>query len=112
VIINVHHPKTAVLTPTQEAEIRMITVGSQPRQIVLETLWVARGDKKRAGGVAQASYRPRVQNPVLKKNLILYINNFIKCKFYTCIKINIPLPYNNVMCSETNFCLLKKIKDS
>jgi hypothetical protein len=44
---------TPVILATQEAEIRRITVRSQPRQIVLETLSQKNPLHKRAGGVAQ-----------------------------------------------------------
>jgi hypothetical protein len=42
-----------VILPTQEAEIRRIMVGSQPGQIVHETLSQKTPSQKRAGGVAQ-----------------------------------------------------------
>jgi hypothetical protein len=38
---------------TQEAEIRRITIRSQPQQIVRETLSQKTHHKKRVGGVAQ-----------------------------------------------------------
>jgi hypothetical protein len=42
-----------VILATQEAEIRRITVQSQPRQIVLKTLSRKHPSTKRAGEVAQ-----------------------------------------------------------
>jgi hypothetical protein len=44
---------TPVILATQEAEIRRISVGSQPGKIVLETLSFKTLLKNRAGGVAQ-----------------------------------------------------------
>jgi hypothetical protein len=44
---------TPVILATQEAEIRRITVQSQPGQIVWETLSRKTLHKNRAGGVAQ-----------------------------------------------------------
>jgi hypothetical protein len=44
---------STVILATQEAEIRRITVGSQPRQIVHETLSQKNPTQKRAGGVAE-----------------------------------------------------------
>jgi hypothetical protein len=44
---------TSVILPTQEAEIRRITVQSQPREIVRKTLSQKKLSQKRAGGVAQ-----------------------------------------------------------
>jgi hypothetical protein len=44
---------TPVIPATQEAEIRRIEVGSQPRQIVHETLSRKKPSQKRGGGVAQ-----------------------------------------------------------
>jgi hypothetical protein len=44
---------TPVIPATQEAEIRRIAIGSQPGQIVLETLSQKNPSQKRAGGVAQ-----------------------------------------------------------
>jgi hypothetical protein len=41
-----------IILPTQEAEIRMIMVQSQPRWIVHETLSWKKKSQKRAGGVA------------------------------------------------------------
>jgi hypothetical protein len=43
----------AVILATQEAEIRRITVRSQPRQIVRETLSQKKPLQKKAGGEAQ-----------------------------------------------------------
>jgi hypothetical protein len=51
-----------VILATYEAEIRRITVGSQPGQIVRETLSQKNPSQKRAGGMAQG-----VQNSVWKK---------------------------------------------
>jgi hypothetical protein len=45
---------TPVILATQEAEIRRITVRSQVRQIVHETLSQKSPSQKRAGGVAQS----------------------------------------------------------
>jgi hypothetical protein len=42
-----------VILATQEAEIRRITIGSQPRQIVWEILCGKSPSQKRAGGVAE-----------------------------------------------------------
>jgi hypothetical protein len=44
---------TPVILATQEAQIRRITIPSQPGKIVLETLSQKTHHKKRAGGVAQ-----------------------------------------------------------
>jgi hypothetical protein len=44
-----------VILATQEAEIRKIVVGSQPKQIVHKTLSQKYPSKQRAGGVAQAA---------------------------------------------------------
>jgi hypothetical protein len=44
-----------LILATQEAEIRKLMVGSQPRQIVLETLSWKYPPQKRAGGVAQVA---------------------------------------------------------
>jgi hypothetical protein len=41
----------SVILATQEAEIRRIAVGSQPREIVYETLFWKRPSQKRAGEV-------------------------------------------------------------
>jgi hypothetical protein len=43
-----------VILAMQEAEIRRITVGSQPRQVVCETLFRKTLHKNRAGRVAQS----------------------------------------------------------
>jgi hypothetical protein len=43
----------SVILATQEAEIRKIVVGSQPRQIIWETLSRKTHHKIRTGGVAQ-----------------------------------------------------------
>jgi hypothetical protein len=48
-----HQWLTPVILATQEAEIRRITVRSQPRQIVGETLSRKNPSQKRAGRVAQ-----------------------------------------------------------
>jgi hypothetical protein len=42
-----------VILATQEAEIKRITVQSQPKQIVHKTLSQKQNHKKRAGGMAQ-----------------------------------------------------------
>jgi hypothetical protein len=42
-----------VILATQEAEIRRITIHSQPKQIICETLSQKHPSQKRAGGVAQ-----------------------------------------------------------
>jgi hypothetical protein len=44
---------TPVILATQEPEIRRISVRSQPRQIVCETLSQKNPSQKRTGGVAQ-----------------------------------------------------------
>jgi hypothetical protein len=44
---------TPVILATQEAEIRRITVQSQPRQTVHETLSLKKKSQKRASGVTQ-----------------------------------------------------------
>jgi hypothetical protein len=44
---------TPVILASQEAEVRRIMVGSQPGQIVRETLSWKNPSQKRAGGVAQ-----------------------------------------------------------
>jgi hypothetical protein len=44
---------TPIMVATQEAEIRRIMVGSQPGQIVWETLSQKIRNTKKAGGVAQ-----------------------------------------------------------
>jgi hypothetical protein len=49
----VSHWLTPVIPATQEAEIKRISVRSQPRQTVHETLSQKNHHKKRAGGVAQ-----------------------------------------------------------
>jgi hypothetical protein len=44
------------ITPdSQEAEIRRITVQSQPGQIICETLFPKNPSQKKAGGVAEAT---------------------------------------------------------
>jgi hypothetical protein len=48
-----HQWLTSIILATQEAEIRRITVQSQPRQIGHETLSQKHPSLKRAGGVAQ-----------------------------------------------------------
>jgi hypothetical protein len=50
-----HRWLTPVILATQEAEIRRITVPSQPAQIVCETLSQKNPSQKRAGGVAQGA---------------------------------------------------------
>jgi hypothetical protein len=44
---------TPIILATQKAEIRKIMFGSQPRQIVCETLFRKISNQKRAGRVAQ-----------------------------------------------------------
>jgi hypothetical protein len=65
-----------VILATQEADIRRITIWSQPRQIVQEPLFQKKKKKitKRAGGEAEAgkstclgSMRPQVQTHVPPK---------------------------------------------
>jgi hypothetical protein len=56
-----------VILPTQEAEIRKISVGSQPRQIVRETL-SQKNQSQKKGWWSGSRYRSCVQTPVLKKN--------------------------------------------
>jgi hypothetical protein len=43
-----------IILATQEAEIRRMTIQSQPWQIVCETLSQENSSQKRAGGVAQS----------------------------------------------------------
>jgi hypothetical protein len=53
---------TRVIPATQEAEIRRITVQSQPGQIVRKTLSQKNPSQNRAGGVAQGEgpeFKPR-----------------------------------------------------
>jgi hypothetical protein len=59
----------AIILATQEAEIRRITVRSQPRQIVREALAQKYPpQKKRAGGVAQGVLEFKPQCHKKKKN--------------------------------------------
>jgi hypothetical protein len=55
-----------VILATQEADIRRITIQSQPRQIVRETLSQKNLSQKRAGGVAQG-VSPEFKPQCLKK---------------------------------------------
>jgi hypothetical protein len=55
-----------IILATQEAAIRRIAVGSQPRQIVHETLSHNTFHKNRAGGVAQ-SEGPEFKSQYQKK---------------------------------------------
>jgi hypothetical protein len=51
-----------VILDTKEAEVRRITVQSQPRQIVQKTLSRKNPSQRRAGGVAQdvgPEFKPR-----------------------------------------------------
>jgi hypothetical protein len=57
---------TPVILATQEAEIRKITIRSQPGQIVLEILSGKPPHRSRAGGVAQGE-DPEVQATVPQK---------------------------------------------
>jgi hypothetical protein len=57
---------TPVILATQEAEIRRITVQSQPRQTVHETPISKNLITKKGWGVAQG-IRPQVQTPVQEK---------------------------------------------
>jgi hypothetical protein len=56
-----------VILATQEAEIGRITVWSQPRQIICETLSRKKPPQKRAGGVNQ-SVGPEFKPQYNKKN--------------------------------------------
>jgi hypothetical protein len=55
-----------IILATQEAEIRRILIGSQPRQIVHETLSQKYPSQKRTGGVAQV-VGPEFKPQYLKK---------------------------------------------
>jgi hypothetical protein len=58
------------ISPTQEAEIRRITVPSQPGQVVCETLSQKSPSQNRAGGVAQGAdpeFKPQYQKKKKKK---------------------------------------------
>jgi hypothetical protein len=59
---------TPVILTTQEAEIRRLTVQSQPRQIVCKTLSGKTLHKHRAGGVAQGEgpeFKPQKINKLI-----------------------------------------------
>jgi hypothetical protein len=59
-----------VILDTQEAEIRRITVRSQPRQIVYKILSLKLPSQKRAGGVAQdigPEFKPQYHKKKKKK---------------------------------------------
>jgi hypothetical protein len=59
-----------VILVTQEAEIRRITVRSQPRQIVLQDPISKIPNTKRAGGVAQSvssEFKPQYQKKEKKR---------------------------------------------
>jgi hypothetical protein len=65
----VAHP---IVPATQEAEIRSITVRSQPGQVVYETLSQKTHHKKRAGGAAQGvdpEFKPQYQKKKKKEIL-------------------------------------------
>jgi hypothetical protein len=68
-----HQWLMSIIFATQKAEIRRTVVGSQPRQIVCETLSktsnIKQGWQSDSSGrvSALASVRPGVQNPVLTK---------------------------------------------
>jgi hypothetical protein len=55
---------TPVILATHEAEIRRITVRSQPGQIVLETLFQKSLSQKRAGGVAEGEVTALISSPI------------------------------------------------
>jgi hypothetical protein len=61
-----------IILAIQEAEIRMIEVWSQPKQIVCETLFwkkkKSNPSQKRAGGVAQGE-GPEFKPQILKKKM-------------------------------------------
>jgi hypothetical protein len=61
-----HHQRVIPVIPaTQEVEVKRITVQSQPRQIVHETLSQKILHKNRAGGVAQGEgpeFKPQYHN--------------------------------------------------
>jgi hypothetical protein len=61
-----HRWLTPIILATQEAEIKRITVQSQPGQIVCETLSQKTLHKNRAGGVAQGE-GPELKPQYLKK---------------------------------------------
>jgi hypothetical protein len=64
-----HRWLTLVILATLEAEIRRITVGSQPRQIVCETLsQKIPNTKKRTGRVAQVVERLPSKHKALSSN--------------------------------------------
>jgi hypothetical protein len=82
-----------VILTTQEAQIRRITVWSQPGQIVLKTLCLKKSSQKRAGGVLQ--HRPWVQTPVSqkrKKNLFKVKEKWQKKKKSFHISVHCPTP--------------------
>jgi hypothetical protein len=59
-----------LILATQEAEIRRITVQSQPRQIVSETLFQKSPSQKTIGGVAQGvgpEFKPQHCNKYINK---------------------------------------------
>jgi hypothetical protein len=61
-----------VILATQEAEVRRIAVGSQPGEIVLETLSWKNHHKERAGGVAQSvgpEFKPQYHKKTPKNDL-------------------------------------------
>jgi hypothetical protein len=60
-----------VILATQEAEIRKITVRSQPRQIVHETLSQKNSSQKRTDGVAQGTGFEVKPQYCKKKNFFL-----------------------------------------
>jgi hypothetical protein len=67
---------TPVISATQEAEIRRIEVQSQPRQIVLETLYRKNPSQKRAGGVAQGvgpEFKPQYHRRVISLKLASFL---------------------------------------
>jgi hypothetical protein len=66
-----------IILATQEAEIRRITIQSQPGKVVQEPLSRKKTHQKRAGGVAQGvgpEFKPQYQKK-LKKNQFLVSSN-------------------------------------
>jgi hypothetical protein len=76
---------TPVILAIQEAEIRRISVWSQPGQIVHKTLSQKYPSQKRTGGVTQGV--GRVQTPVLQKKIKTKTKKLqVVCGNYCCFK--------------------------